>query len=122
HDGTDPDLEELALPGDVGVGKETEHAPGERLDVGVVAVVDPADFSDALKEPPRRDAVFAEPGARHLERREVGMVSGHVDREPERDGRRTRVLLEDLHVDAGRARGADDGPWRLSASSKRGHA
>ena len=42
-----------ALPRDVRVGEELEHPARERLDVGVVAVVDAADLADALVQAAR---------------------------------------------------------------------
>jgi hypothetical protein len=44
--------------------------------------------------------MLPEPGSGNRQRREIGVRAGHLDRKPERDGCRARVLLENLDLDA----------------------
>ena len=108
-----------ALPRDVRVGEELEHAARERLDVGVVAVVHAAHLADPLVEVRPVDERCSPSQARATrERGEVGMRARDLDREAEGDRGRARLLLDDLDLDARRA-SADDARRRGERRSRR---
>jgi len=48
--GPDPDLEDLRLAPQIGIGLKLKHAAGKVFDVSVIAVIQPARFAQALIE------------------------------------------------------------------------
>ena len=82
----DPDFEDLVAAGHV----HRWHAPAatlrECLDVGVVAVVEAADFADDLEQVARLVAMFAEPGVGDPQGVEIRFAAAQVDGEAETDG------------------------------------
>ena len=100
RDGPDPDLEQLRAARQVRRGLRPEHAVGEVLEVGVVAVVHAARLAHPLEQVRRRVAVLAEPRPHHVERDKVGVGARDGDGKAERDGRGAPRLGDERHARA----------------------
>ena len=95
-----PDREVGHLPPEVRSGRAAPPVLLEVLEIGVVPVVETADRAHLPLEAAVEGPVFAEGDGRQKERPVVAVAAPHVVREPYRDRRRARRLLdqEDLHA------------------------
>ena len=101
----------------------------EVLDVGVIAVIQPALAAQVLHQLAVERPVLAEVRVGDGQGVEVVVAAGHVDREADRDGRRVGRLLDDRHLQplghAGRRaaaghRGPRTAAWRSRCSTQAG--
>ncbi len=64
---------------DVGLRLEAEHAVREVFDIGVIAVVEAAQFAHAVVKISAAFAMLAKPGLRDQQRREIRIAALHID-------------------------------------------
>ncbi len=95
RDGTNPDLKNLLLSGQVRLRLMAGHALREILDVGVVSVVESAQLAHAIVQAAATGPVLPELRLRQQQGRIIGVAALHVEGCAERYRHRAGRLLDE---------------------------
>ena len=85
-DRANPNLEDLLLAAQIGIGCKLKHAARKVLDVRVIAIIQPARFAQALIEVAVTGTMLAKIRSDHCQGRPIFVGAGRVNRKAERDG------------------------------------